>query len=212
MVSERNWFFRLSRLPGFPRAAYRGNPDFIRPESRRNEIIGLLDQGLEDVSASRARLSGACPFRGPPATGSGRRRMCGSMHSHYWTATRLPGARASWPAQLHVVGKDITRFHCVIWPAMLEAAGLPLPEASGHTASCSSVANASARAQASSSTWTRRSTASGPMPSATTCCEKFLGWRRQLQLGTLRGAVHLRAGRWAGEPRIAIARHDPQVP
>jgi len=46
---------------------------------------------------------------------------------NYWTATRLPGARASWPAQLHVVGKDITRFHCVIWPAMLEAAGLPLP-------------------------------------------------------------------------------------
>jgi len=56
MVSERNWFFRLSRYQDFLRRLIEANPDFIRPESRRNEIIGLLDQGLEDVSASRARL------------------------------------------------------------------------------------------------------------------------------------------------------------
>ena len=128
MVSERNWFFRLSRYQDFLRRLIEANPDFIRPESRRNEIIGLLDQGLEDVSASRARLGWGVPFPRPTSDGQQQTTYVWfDALPNYWTATRLPGARASWPAQLHVVGKDITRFHCVIWPAMLEAAGLPLP-------------------------------------------------------------------------------------
>ena len=129
MVSERNWFFRLSRYQQFLRQHIEAHPGFVQPESRRNEILGLLDQGLEDVSASRARLGWGVPF--PRPTSDGQRQTTYVWFDalpNYWTATRLPGAPAAWPAQLHVIGKDITRFHCVIWPAMLEAAGLPLPE------------------------------------------------------------------------------------
>ena len=128
MVSERNWFFRLSRYQDFLRRHIAAHPEFIQPVSRRNEILGLLDQGLEDVSASRARLGWGVPF--PRPTSDGQRQTTYVWFDalpNYWTATRLPDAGATWPAQLHVVGKDITRFHCVIWPAMLEAAGLPLP-------------------------------------------------------------------------------------
>ena len=127
-VSERNWFFRLSRYQEFLRRHIETHPAFIQPESRRNEILGLLDQGLEDVSASRARLGWGVPFPRPTSDGLQQTTYVWfDALPNYWTATRLPGTRAVWPAQLHVVGKDITRFHCVIWPAMLEAAGLPLP-------------------------------------------------------------------------------------
>jgi len=128
-VEERNWFFRLSRYRDFLVRLVEGNPAFVQPESRRNEILALLREGLEDVSASRARLSWAVPF--PRPTSQGDRQATYVWFDalpNYWTASRAPGSRAEWPAHLHVVGKDITRFHCVIWPAMLESAGLPLPE------------------------------------------------------------------------------------
>lgn len=128
-VEERNWFFRLSRYQDFLVQLIEGNPSFVQPESRRNEILALLREGLEDVSASRARLSWAVPF--PRPTSQGERQATYVWFDalpNYWTASRTPGSRAAWPAHLHVVGKDITRFHCVIWPAMLQSAGLPLPE------------------------------------------------------------------------------------
>lgn len=128
-VEERNWFFRLSRYREFLLELVEGNPEFVQPESRRNEILGLLRQGLEDISASRARLTWGVPF--PRPTSQGERQITYVWFDalpNYWTATRPSGAGASWPAQLHVIGKDITRFHCVIWPAMLRSAGLPLPE------------------------------------------------------------------------------------
>ncbi len=129
MVSERNWFFRLSRYQDFLRRHIETHPEFIQPASRRNEILGLLDQGLDDVSASRARLGWGVPFPRPTSDGQQQTTYVWfDALPNYWTATRLPDARAVWPAQLHVIGKDITRFHCAIWPAMLEAAGLPLPE------------------------------------------------------------------------------------
>jgi len=128
-VEERNWFFRLSAYQDRLRAHIAAHPGFIQPESRRNEIVSLLDQGLEDVSASRSRFSWGVPF--PRPTSDGERQTTYVWFDalpNYWTATRFPGSHAAWPAQLHVIGKDITRFHCVIWPAMLWAAELPLPE------------------------------------------------------------------------------------
>jgi methionyl-tRNA synthetase len=128
---ETNWFFRLSRYQAFLETLLRERPDFCQPESRRNEILGLLAQGLEDVSASRSRFSWGVPF--PRATSDGEKQTTYVWFDalpNYLTATGFPtaGYDARWPAQLHVIGKDITRFHCVIWPAMLEAAGVALPE------------------------------------------------------------------------------------
>jgi methionyl-tRNA synthetase len=128
-VRELNWFFRLSRYREFLRQHIEDHPDFLAPASRRNEILGLLDQGLDDISASRSRLGWGVPF--PRLTSQGERQTTYVWFDalpNYWTATRVPGSGATWPAQLHVIGKDITRFHAVIWPAMLQAAGLPLPE------------------------------------------------------------------------------------
>jgi methionyl-tRNA synthetase len=130
-VEERNWFFRLSRYADFLRAHITANPGFVQPSSRRNEILGLLDQGLEDVSASRARLSWAVPFPLPLSTGETQGTYVWfDALPNYLTGTGFPDGdwETRWPAQLHVIGKDITRFHVVIWPAMLQAAGLPLPE------------------------------------------------------------------------------------
>lgn len=130
-VEERNWFFRLSRYADFLRTLYQEQPLFIQPESRRNEVIGLLDVGLEDVSASRARLQWAVPFPLPLSTGETQGTYVWfDALPNYLTGTGFPDGDWAhrWPAQLHVVGKDITRFHAVIWPAMLHAAGLPLPE------------------------------------------------------------------------------------
>ena len=130
-VEERNWFFRLSAYRDFLRAHIRGNPAFVQPESRRNEILALLDQGLDDVSASRARFTWGVPFPRPLSTGETQTTYVWfDALPNYLTATGFPaeGYERRWPAQLHIVGKDITRFHTVIWPAMLRAAGLPLPE------------------------------------------------------------------------------------
>lgn len=128
-VEERNWFFRLSKYRDFLLQHLETHPEFLQPESRRNEILSLLRQGLEDISASRSRFSWGVPFPRPTSDGEQQTTYVWfDALPNYWTATRFPGSRASWPAQLHVIGKDITRFHCVIWPAMLRAAGLALPE------------------------------------------------------------------------------------
>lgn len=130
-VEERNWFFRLSKYQPFLQELLTTNPSFCEPESRRNEILGLLAQGLEDISASRARLEWAVPF--PLALSNGETQgtyVWFDALPNYLTATGFPdaGYEARWPADLHIIGKDITRFHVVIWPAMLQAAGLPLPK------------------------------------------------------------------------------------
>lgn len=130
-TKERNWFFRLTRYQGFLRRLLEDRPQFLQPESRRNEILALLGRGLEDVSISRARLSWAIPFPRPLSNGEQQGTWVWfDALPNYLTATGFPeaGYEARWPAQLHVIGKDITRLHCVLWPAYLEAAGLPLPE------------------------------------------------------------------------------------
>ncbi len=130
-TAERNWFFRLTRYEPFLRRLFGDRPDFLQPDARRNEILGLLERGLEDVPVSRARLAWAIPF--PRQTSDGEPQgtwVWFDALPNYLTATGYPaeGFDKRWPAQLHVIGKDITRHHCVVWPAMLEAAGLPLPE------------------------------------------------------------------------------------
>ena len=130
-VQERNWFFRLSRYQEFLKRHLAAHPAFVQPESRRNEVLGWLDQGLEDVSASRSRFSWGVPF--PKRTSDGEQQTTYVWFDalpNYLTATGFPdaGSDRRWPASLHVVGKDITRFHAVIWPAILASAELPLPE------------------------------------------------------------------------------------
>jgi methionyl-tRNA synthetase len=128
--TERNWFFRLSRYADFLRKL-NARPGFLEPDARRNEILALIDSGLEDISVTRARLSWGIPWPHPLADGETQTTWVWfDALPNYLTATGFPepGWESRWPAQLHVVGKDITRLHCVIWPAMLESAGLPLPE------------------------------------------------------------------------------------
>ena len=130
-TKERNWFFRLSKYQAFLTRLVNERPEFIQPETRRNEILGLLAQGLEDLSITRARLSWAIPF--PVASAGAEPQgtwVWFDALPNYLTATGYPekGWKERWPAQLHIVGKDITRLHCVVWPAMLQAAELPLPE------------------------------------------------------------------------------------
>ncbi|MES2177907.1 MAG: class I tRNA ligase family protein [Gemmatimonadota bacterium] len=129
-VEERNWFFRLSRYADFLKTLLTENAQFLQPESRRNEMLALIDRGLEDISASRSRLAWGIPF--PRKLSSGEQQTTYVWFDalpNYLTATGFPeqSGPVQWPAQLHVVGKDITRFHSIIWPAMLCAAELPLP-------------------------------------------------------------------------------------
>ncbi len=128
---ERNWFFRLTRYQQALERHFADRPEFLEPETRRNEILSLLESGLEDISITRSRLSWAIPF--PRATSDGVEQgtwVWFDALPNYLTATGFPdaGYETRWPAQLHIIGKDITRLHTVIWPAMLMAAGLPLPE------------------------------------------------------------------------------------
>ena len=130
-VQERNWFFRLSKYEGFLRRLLADRPEFLQPDSRRNEMLGLIEQGLEDISASRARFTWGVPFPAPLSTGEQQTTYVWfDALPNYLTATGFPakGYRERWPAQLHVIGKDITRFHAIIWPAILQAAELPLPD------------------------------------------------------------------------------------
>ncbi len=128
-VTERNWFFRLSAYADRLKRHFEAHPEFLEPATRRNEILALLEQGLEDISASRARFAWGVPFPRPLSDGEIQTTYVWfDALPNYWTAQFFPDSKASWPAQVHVIGKDITRFHTVIWPAMLMAAGLPLPE------------------------------------------------------------------------------------
>ncbi|HEY8175108.1 MAG TPA: methionine--tRNA ligase [Gemmatimonadaceae bacterium] len=130
-VEERNWFFRLSKYERFLERLLTERPEFLQPDSRRNEMLALLEYGLEDISASRSRFTWGVPFPSPLSTGETQTTYVWfDALPNYLTATGFPAKdyKDRWPAQLHVIGKDITRFHSIIWPAMLQAAELPLPE------------------------------------------------------------------------------------
>jgi methionyl-tRNA synthetase len=127
-ISERNYFFRLSAYRDRLLAHYAEHPDFIEPESRRNEILRLVEAGLDDISVSRAGQAWGIPL---PFDSSSVAYVWYDALINYIAAVGYGTDQAAletwWPADLHVIGKDITRFHCVVWPAMLMSVGLELP-------------------------------------------------------------------------------------
>ena len=124
---EDNWFFRLSHYRDRLLKLFDERPDFLQPEGRANEIRRVLESGLEDISVSRARLPWGIPWPGDPDHSV---YVWIDALTNYLAAAGFPddGYEQLWPADYHVIGKDITRFHCVYWPAMLMSAGLPLPQ------------------------------------------------------------------------------------
>jgi methionyl-tRNA synthetase len=120
-VTEENYFFRLSQFQDKLLALYEAQPDFIQPETRRNEVIAFVKQGLQDLSITRTSIKWGIPVPDEP------------KHVFYvWfdALTTYMSAVAGenlWPADLHLIGKEIVRFHAIYWPAFLMAADLPLP-------------------------------------------------------------------------------------
>ena len=125
-TKERNHFFRLSRYRDRLLTLIRSGEFRVEPAIRRNEIVRLLEDGLQDISVSRNRQSWGIPF---PGDADQTVYVWFDALINYLSATGYPdaGYERLWPADLHVVGKGITRFHCVIWPAMLLSAGVALP-------------------------------------------------------------------------------------
>ena len=127
-VEEENYFFKLSDFADRLLAHYETNPEFIQPESRRNEIVNLVASGLQDVSISRRGFVWGIPVPFDPEQTI---YVWFDALLNYITAVGYGSDEARfnriWPADVHVIGKDITRFHCALWPAMLMSAGLPLP-------------------------------------------------------------------------------------
>jgi methionyl-tRNA synthetase len=128
ILQEENYFFKLSEYGPKLLAHYEANPGFIQPESARNEVVNFVKQGLQDLSISRSTFDWGVPVPWDP------------KHVIYvWIDALLNYATAvgygsdeakfasTFPADVHLVGKDILRFHAIIWPAMLMANGLPLP-------------------------------------------------------------------------------------
>ena len=144
-LSERNWFFRLSAYQERLERHFAEHPEFVQPDYRRNEMLGFIRGGLEDFSISRERTPGGWGIPFPIAeNGETAQREDGSWDPeagviyvwfdaliNYITGVGFPDDPAAfeywWPADLHVIGKDIARFHTVFWPAMLWSAGLEAP-------------------------------------------------------------------------------------
>jgi methionyl-tRNA synthetase len=121
-VTEENFYFKLSAFQERLLKFYEDNPEFIRPDSRRNEVIAFVKQGLKDVSISRTTIKWGIPVANE------------APHVFYvWfdalsTYMSAVDGEGLWPADLHLIGKEILRFHAVYWPAFLWAANLPLPK------------------------------------------------------------------------------------
>jgi methionyl-tRNA synthetase len=121
-VTEENYFFKLSAFTERLLELYETQPDFILPETRRNEVLSFVRQGLNDLSISRTTLKWGIPL---PVEGH---------HVFYVWFDALIGYMSAvdgedlWPADLHLIGKEIVRFHAIFWPAFLMAAELPLPK------------------------------------------------------------------------------------
>ncbi len=121
-VTEENYFFKLSAFTDRLLEFYAANPDFIQPEIRRNEVLAFVKQGLADLSITRTSIKWGIPVESDPS------------HVFYvWfdaltTYVSAVEGEHLWPADLHLIGKEILRFHCVFWPAFLMAAGWELPK------------------------------------------------------------------------------------
>ena len=129
-VHEENYYFKLSAFENKLIKLYTEQPDFIRPETRRNEVISFVRSGLRDLSISRSTFSWGIPVPDDPKHVV---YVWMDALANYITALGYGQKDTSkfekfWPADVHMIGKEIVRFHCVYWPAFLMAAGLPLPK------------------------------------------------------------------------------------
>jgi len=129
-VEEESYFFKLSAWTNKLLDHYKKNKDFILPTSRRNEVISFVEKGLKDLSISRTSFSWGIPV---PKNNKHIIYVWLDALTNYISAINFPNTedkkyKAFWPADVHVIGKDILRFHAVFWPAFLLAAKLPLPK------------------------------------------------------------------------------------
>ncbi|RYE10755.1 MAG: methionine--tRNA ligase [Hyphomicrobiales bacterium] len=129
-VEEDSYFFRLSAYQDRLLKLYEEHPEFIAPAERRNEIVSFVSRGLQDVSISRTTFDWGIPV--PDAPGHVMYVWVDAL-TNYITGAGFPDDQGEmfekfWPADLHVIGKDIIRFHTVYWPAFLMSAGLPVPK------------------------------------------------------------------------------------
>ena len=126
---EESWFFRLSKYEKQLLEHYEEHPEFIQPDSRRNEVIQFVKGGLKDLSVSRTSFNWGVPVPGSPGHVM---YVWVDALTTYLTGIGYPDTSGDfarfWPADLHLIGKDIVRFHAVYWPAFLWSAGLPLPK------------------------------------------------------------------------------------
>ena len=127
-TEEQTYFFRLSKYQDRLLAHYVANPDFILPPERRNEVVSFVSRGLDDLSISRTTLDWGIPVPGAPKHVM---YVWVDALNNYTTGVGFPDDASPlwhyWPADVHVIGKDIVRFHAVYWPAFLMSAGLPVP-------------------------------------------------------------------------------------
>lgn len=131
VIKEKNYFFRLSKYEAALKELFAGNPDFIVPRTRGNEVVSFIEEGLEDFSISREGSTFGIPL---PFDNSHVTYVWYDALFNYVSACE-GGDEKFWPADVHVVGKDIIRFHAIFWPAMLMSAGYALPKnilATGH--------------------------------------------------------------------------------
>ncbi len=125
-VTEENYFFKLSAFTERLLKHYEDHPDFILPEAKRNEVVSFVKQGLTDLSISRTTIKWGIPL---PVEGGHVAYVWFDALIAYLSAAGGPDYEKEglWPADLHLIGKEIVRFHAIFWPAFLMAAGLPLP-------------------------------------------------------------------------------------
>jgi len=121
-INEENYFFRWSKYADFLKKHIKDNPDFIKPESQRKNMLGFLEQGLEDIAISRPieKVSWGIPVPNDP-----------KQTIYVWfdaIINYISGAPDFWPADVHILGKDNVRWHALLWPAMLKSAGYKLPK------------------------------------------------------------------------------------
>ena len=182
------------------------NPEFIQPEIRRNEVLAFVKQGLADLSITRTSIKWGIPVESDPA------------HVFYvWFDALMAYCSAvdgedCWPADLHLIGKEILRFHAVYWPAFLMAAGWPLPKkifahgwllfendkmskSRGNIVRPTPIAGRHGRGRAALFSAARNCFRSG----------------RQFQLRRSGRPLQLRSGEWLGQSRKPYAEHDPAI-
>jgi methionyl-tRNA synthetase len=127
-VTEENYFFKLSAFADKLLKHYEDNPDFVAPESRRNEVISFVRGGLQDLSITRTSLKWGVPLEGKHVAYVWFDALIGYISAVRDGFTNVEKGTDLWPADLHLIGKEILRFHAVFWPAFLMAGDVPLPK------------------------------------------------------------------------------------